>query len=121
MAKDRLEFARSFQVWSYTVGHSRLLLRSVKSIENSTRVDVLFKNVASISMPTLVENLTIEAADENTRRMLVEGWELRILEGRVIFVLRGTNYQGYVVAGAMAHHEDDGEYDEPSQLMEVAR
>ena len=42
---------RVFQVWSYTVGMGRLLLRSPKSPGAVTRVDVLFQNVKALKRP----------------------------------------------------------------------
>jgi len=33
---------------------------------------------------------------------------------RKTFVVRSTNFQGYVIASAVVSHEDEGEYDDPS-------
>jgi hypothetical protein len=46
-----LDSDRKFQVWKYTVGHSQLLLRSTKSPDCSTRIDVLFKGVSEFHLP----------------------------------------------------------------------
>jgi len=35
---------------------------------------------------------------------------------REIYILRGTDFTGYVVAGAMYWHEDDLEYYDPSHF-----
>ena len=48
---------RQFQIWSYKVSHAQLLLRSTKSKNDPTRIDLLFKNVAIINMPTLLNGV----------------------------------------------------------------
>ncbi len=40
---------RRFQLWAYTVSHGSLLLRSTKTDDEPTRVDVLFRNVKAHS------------------------------------------------------------------------
>lgn len=44
---------RVFQVWAYSVGMSRLLLRSVRDGTHDTRVDVLFQGVTAMKLPTV--------------------------------------------------------------------
>ena len=39
---------RRFQLWSYRVSHSQLLLRSVRDAEHTSRIDVLFKGVDAL-------------------------------------------------------------------------
>jgi hypothetical protein len=45
-----LEFKRSFVVFSYYMGHGVLLLRSRKTLEHPTRIDILFKDVRAIEI-----------------------------------------------------------------------
>lgn len=52
---------RVSQVWSYTVGMGRLLLRSPKSPGAATRVDVLFQNVKALKLPTRLEGLSVRS------------------------------------------------------------
>lgn len=54
------ESERPFQMWRYSVGHSMLLLRSTKDEQHDTRVDVLFKRVERLDLPTVCQGLTIE-------------------------------------------------------------
>jgi hypothetical protein len=51
---------RRFQLWSYRVSHSQLLLRSVKDAEHTSRIDVLFKGVDALDLPTRLDGLVIE-------------------------------------------------------------
>jgi hypothetical protein len=48
---------RLFQMWLFTVGMTRLLLRSTKSEEHPTRIDVLFQGVQFIGLPTRLDGL----------------------------------------------------------------
>lgn len=109
--------ARKFQVWSYTVGHRQLLLRSTKSETDPTRCDVLFTNVARLDLPTLFDGLEIR--DDAGKDAPPGANDLGANEpsGRTVYLVRGERrYLGYVVAGAVAWAEDDGEYDDPSSL-----
>lgn len=104
-------FDREFQVWAYTVGHGQLLLRSNRTAERSTRIDILFKDVGALNMPTILRDLTIaEATAEEF------GLNRRIAESRRVFRVSSLDYLGFVVAGAVAMQEDDREYNDPSAL-----
>jgi hypothetical protein len=86
---------RDFQMWRYTVSHGQLLLRSVRTDVHSTRVDVLFKNVSWLDLPSTFTGLTITQGDER-------------------FALTGRDWHGSVTAGACFTAEDEGAYDDPS-------
>lgn len=108
-------FARTFSVWRYVVGHSQLLLRSPKTEELSTRVDVGFKNVDYVQLPTLMTSLAIrvgspEDLPEDLRNVLN-------LRNQQVYVLDAGGVKGLVVAGYAAWGEDDGEYEQPSIVL----
>jgi hypothetical protein len=86
---------RHFQVWHYQVGHSQLLLRSVKGTDHDSRIDVLFKAVHAIQLPTSFDGLTIDRHAD-------------------AFALAGRDWTGSVVAGSCFQAEDDGEHYDPS-------
>jgi hypothetical protein len=109
-----LNSQRHFQVWEYTVGHRQLLLRSVKATGIPTRIDILFKNVAAIDLRTTLDGLTISEATEDQKINPKLQRDSEIVYKRKVFIVRGSNFEGYVVAGALAWHEDEGEYDDPS-------
>jgi hypothetical protein len=120
MLNDKVTFSRRFQMWTYTVGHKTLLLRSPKATGLSTRVDILFKNVAAIQLPTTMEGLAIsEATAEEAAEFNLQRTSTR-LRTRKAFIVRGSNFAGYVIAGAVAWHEDECEYYEPSHYASVA-
>lgn len=109
---------RVFQVWSYGVGMSRLLLRSTKSDTFDARVDVLFQNVKALKLPTLLDGLTVAEADGSEVAQISRETGCLPDEETTLFVLRSPAYEGYVVAGVCLVAEDDGEYFEPSQLWQ---
>ena len=64
---------RQFQVWSYAVSHSWLLLRSNKTDVISARIEILFHDVAAMQLPTVIDDLTIRKEDataDSTTRLL---------------------------------------------------
>lgn len=107
---------RVFQVWAYSVGMSRLLLRSVRGSTQTTRVDVLFQGVTAMKLPTSLHGLVIWAANDQQTADIAEETGLLPDEDYRFFVLSGTPSDGYVVAAACVHAEDDREYFEPSKL-----
>ena len=116
MATIILSFSRRFQMWAYAVGHSQILLRSPKSADSPTRIDVLFKNVAFICLPTMCDGLAVSEATMEEETKLRSQLSLPRQVGRKLFVVSGADFTGYVVAGAVASYEDEREYDAPSHF-----
>ena len=107
---------RIFQLWSYTVSMSRLVLRSTKTPTFASRIDVLFQGVRAIKLPTHLNGLVISipGADDADRISAETGFLPD--EHKTFYLLNGAHYSGYVVAAVMATCEDAGEYNEPSKL-----
>jgi len=104
LADDRrVNFAsdRRFQLWAYKVGHAQLLLRSVKGDGHQTRLDVLFKNVHRVELPTLMQGLVIAERPDGGYDVSGDGWS------------------GQVQAGTCVTAEDAGEYFDPSPFAET--
>jgi hypothetical protein len=119
MAQLVLSYKRRFQVWTYTVSHGQLLLRSTKDAENRTQVDVLFKNVLSVNLPTLLDDLCVELADEEGATGVTAQLGAWKLFDEKMFLVWGRNFRGYVVAGIVVSSEDDQEHHEPSPLLQL--
>ena len=111
-------FEGSFQVWSYAVGHGQLLLRRTKSAEHPARVDILLKNVTWMCMPVGFSNLEVREIDPSEVEAIVSVSENYRGGDQRMFSLLGSDSRGYVLAGAIAFHEDDLGYDDPSALLE---
>jgi hypothetical protein len=112
-----VSFSRRFQVWSYAVGHGQLLLRSTKDAQNPTQVDVLFKNVGLISIPTLFDGLTV--IESSKQELESSGLTMGLLsaENKKCLKLEGDNWHGAITAGNIAWLEDDSEHYVESKLM----
>ena len=54
---------RTFRVWLYSVGHSTILLRSMKEPGASSRIDVVFKPVRYMALPTALTGLEVRLAN----------------------------------------------------------
>jgi hypothetical protein len=114
------EPARVFQMWAYSVGMGRLLLRSTKTGNFPTRIDVLFQNVKAMQVPTVFDGLVVtEADDEFAARIETETGLLR--DDNRFFCLETAHRVGYIVAGVMVREEDGGEYFGPSALWPELR
>jgi len=107
---------RSFKIWTYWVSHQQLLLRSNKAHNVPTRIDVLFEGALEFHLPTMLDGLSVRLASEDEIRTL------HILQESVwskykhwkVYLVKGTDFVGYVTAGRCQYHEDEGEYNEPS-------
>ena len=95
------------------MGHGQLLLRSTKSPARATQVDVLFKDVVAIQLPSSLMDLEVLERDE------LEPYQQKTVDrkGRRVFDVRGRGIEGYVVAGAVFHDEGDHSHNSPSPLV----
>lgn len=112
-----LEWDRRFQLWYYSVGHSQLLLRANPVAELDERIEVLFKSVDWISMPTVFDGLGIaQVGDEHGAAALEKhGAAGLALSPRArVFRVHAGAVQGLVVAGAVFSRSDRLDYAAPS-------
>jgi len=115
MATQIINSERRFQIWKYTVGHSSLLIRSTKSAEFSTRIDVFFKGVKEFHLPTSFTGLSItEASDADVRKLCSLRASPSFGKDVKVFKVQGADFLGYVAALIVVSHEDEGEYSDPS-------
>ena len=110
MVQDEFGFRRRFELWSYVVSHGQLLVRSNKSNEWSTRIDILFKDVVVMEIPTLFDEILVRRSSQEEARSLQDRLGGVPTERRKLFIVQGLNFSGYVVAGAVFWHEDQGEF-----------
>lgn len=87
-----LALGRRFQLWSYHVTHSVLLLRSNKTLAMPTRIDLRFYLVDRITLDGMVDDVILDLVDGVYRLSPVDS----------------------VVAGSVQVIEDDLEDGEPS-------
>ncbi|MDB5337683.1 MAG: hypothetical protein JWN70_3302 [Planctomycetaceae bacterium] len=109
-------FERDFQVWNYTVGMRRLLLRSNKEGRFDTRIDILFQNVQAMRLPTHLHGVRVSEADDVEKASLVEQFGQGMVQSGRLFHIENRVSIGFVVAGLVTEAVDDREYFEPSQF-----
>lgn len=108
---------RRFELWRYLVSHGQLLLRSNKGDGHARRIDILFKNVKRMDLPTLMDDVEITIATED--QVPAAARDLgshRAAGGGIVYRVAGRGFAGYVVAGFVGVVEDDGEFNEPSSF-----
>lgn len=112
-------FKRDFQIWQYSVSHSQLLLRSVKGNKHKTRIDVLFKGVDLMHIPTHFSGFRIsEIAKEEFQSLQLSLGLSDDFEDRY-FRVEGEGWKGVVVALAVFWVEEDAEHNEKSKLFDA--
>ena len=101
---------RLFQVWSYRVGHSQLVLRSNRDAEYPTRVELLFKSVSAVHLPTAMSALAVRVLQTDAELPEWAGPQ----DGRNVYAIQFSGGRGYVVAGAAFVAEDALDFTAPS-------
>lgn len=107
---------RRFQLWSYQVSHSVVLLRSIIAPGVGTRMDLMFRSVRAMELRQRYDSLSVDVVsiEEASRGF---GLECSDTEGRHVFSLAdGRGWTGYVVAGSMFLAADDLSEFEPSSI-----
>jgi hypothetical protein len=89
---------RRFQLWRFEIGHSQLLFRSVKTDDERDRIDVLFKSVDRIDCPAAFTGLVVSTDGGDPAK----------------FTLATQEGEFKILAGAVFHAVDGGEYFDPS-------
>ncbi len=107
--------SRLFQLWAYTVSHGSLLLRSTKTDDDPTRVDVLFRNVKALDLPTVLHGVSVAVAGPDATARVAAATGLAPDDDTVFFEVATRNCTGYVVAGAVSSDEDTREFHEASR------
>jgi hypothetical protein len=108
---------RKFSVYSYGIGHGRLLLRSGKSDEHPTRIDVLILDVRALEIRSWFEGFEIFEVDRDYLRNFRSKPIEMVQVGLSVYALSGAGWQGFVLGGKLFVQEDDAEFMDPSALL----
>ncbi|WP_144122488.1 hypothetical protein [Catellatospora sichuanensis] len=103
---------RHFKVWAYSVSHCRLLLRATKEGGLPSRIDLYFSGVDRMLLRPHYQGIRVAVADP----LEVEEYHRRFGEippRYTLFTLE-PDLAGFVVAGIMQSHEDEGGFQDPS-------
>ena len=99
----------------------RLLLRSVKTEETASRIDIFFMRAVHVNLPMILRSVNIaEVAvssdlDPGERQAFRASMSTSDLEMKLLRIQSGT-CNGFVIAAGFSVGEDHGEYWEPSQF-----
>lgn len=104
---------RRFQVWRYLVSHGQLLLRSTRGGTRARRIDILFKAVRRMDLPTLMDDVEITMAGEDEVPAAARGLGAWDGVDATVYRVAGRGFAGWVTAGSVAAAENEGDYDEP--------
>lgn len=107
---------RQFQLWAFSVSMKRLLLRSTKTPTWQTRVDVLFRNVEGIELPTELAGLVVDVAPQQDWVPTAARLGVFLEEHLRVYAVSTSRQTGYVIAGLIWISEDQGEHYEPSDV-----
>ncbi|MEV4800215.1 hypothetical protein AB0K18_09365 [Nonomuraea sp. NPDC049421] len=105
---------REFRLWSYVPSHSRLLLRSGRETSGTTRIDIAFGDVSAVSLPVLMDGLTVEQPDAQATHDVAARLGPRAQLDDLL-ILRGHGYHGYVLASLVEVDESDRPLWEPDK------
>lgn len=108
---------RKFSLISYDMSHGALLIRSGKTNEHHTRIDVLILDVRAMEIRSWFEGIEIKQVDLN----YLTGFPSRPIDmmeiGQKIYGLLGAGWQGFVVGANLCLHEDEADFTAPSALL----
>jgi hypothetical protein len=76
----------------------------------------MFQNVEALQLPALLDGLDVSEAAADQVEGIIRATGLLPAAGRTFYVVAGSNYHGYVVAGVVVSSEDEGEYFDESLL-----
>jgi hypothetical protein len=117
MAISSFKSDRQFSIFSYEASHGLLLLRSGKTNEYHTRIDVLVKDVRAMEIRAWFVGLEIAQEDREYLREFRSNPIEMIEPGNRVYALRGRGWQGFIVGGILLTQEDGGEYMDRSLLL----
>lgn len=69
---DTVFYNRRFQVWEYKVSHQQLLIRSPKSQDHDTNLDLIFVGVDYLALPKSMDGISIVPPNEAELRFASE-------------------------------------------------
>ncbi|MFI1470127.1 hypothetical protein [Streptomyces wuyuanensis] len=113
---------RYFEVWQYSVGHGRLLLRSTRdrppatasSTRRPTRIEVHFTGVGLMLLGPAYEGLVVRSATDEESSTVLRDRGIELEECQYVFALADDPSMGFGVSAPPQGHEDGGGVDDPS-------
>lgn len=113
---------RRFELWLYTASHSQLLIRSRYDPASTERIEVLFKGVEWMALPSDLSGLAVTQLSAAAGSALLTEMGAPIARSQYsdghVYLLEAEGSRGTVVAAAAFVHRDHLPPDEPSGFYE---
>ena len=109
---------RKFVLFSYSISHGILLLRSGRTKTELKRIDVVFRDVRAIEVRAWFEGIVIIESNSNSLKAFASNPTSMLEVGNRVYSLRGKEWEGYILAGQMLINEDTEDFMAPSSLIE---
>jgi hypothetical protein len=112
LASQSWQTAATFRVVPFNSGNTGSATHSSfcgapREVAYPTRLEVAFKNVQAVKIPTLMRGLSIAIAGHASAAAAFA--EAGIASHTTpVFAIAGSGFQGYVIAGIAFGHEDEG-------------
>jgi hypothetical protein len=104
---------RKFSLFSYGLSHGPLLLRSGRTDEHHTRIDVLILDVRAMEIRSWFDGVEIALADQDYLRDF-RSRPAEIMEpGLNAYAISSKGWQGFIVGGSLWLHEDEADFMAP--------
>jgi hypothetical protein len=116
-ARAKFRSFRTFDIYSYGASHGLLLFRSRKTNENTTRIDILIQDVRAMELRCWSHGIEIEETSPDYLLTFKSNPAAMIEPGNKVYSVRGNDWQGFIVGGLLASHEDDGDFSARSKLL----
>ena len=109
---------RHFRIWKYRVSHGQLLLRSVPTDTEHSRVEVLFRSVVAIKTTMELDSLKIRRPSEAELLEISQQAGIPVQKiDAMTFIIETKTSTGYLIAHDFTTAEDEGDYKTPSSLF----
>ena len=105
---------RKFWVIGYGAGHGPLLLRSGKTDEHHTRIDVLILDIRAMEIRSWSEGFEIALVDQAYLRDFRSCPAEMMEPGLNVYAISGKGWQGFILGGKLFVHEDEADFMAPS-------
>jgi hypothetical protein len=105
---------RKFSVFGYWASHGPLLLRSGRTDEHHTRIDVLILDVRAMEIRSWFEGFEIALVDQDYLRDFRSRPAEMMQPGLNAYAISGKGWQGFIVGGNLCVHEDEADFTAPS-------
>jgi hypothetical protein len=105
---------RKFSVIGYGASHGPLLLRSGKTDEHHTRIDVLILDVRAMEIRSWSEGFEVALVDQNYLSDFRSCPLEMIEQGLKVYAISGKGWTGFILGGNLCVHEDEADFMAPS-------